>query len=338
MFKISCQARWRIGLIFIAFLLGGFSAYDQIVFRVGTKFIWNEQLRFHRWLIEGISYDPWQYRVLASYLIEWALELQRSLGLGASFALIAAVLRLLQNIALFLMAAAYWRKLGVGKTLTLLGMAIVALQLTFSGYQSGLALDTYFDIVFQLLAAWLIISGRRLLVLPVIAIATLNRETAGIMALLLAASAFSFEKRSISIDRIGMRIAFAALVIFGLEYLGLRFSYGPRPFMEPMGYSVGMDLLRKNFLDFNTYFFLFGTLGFFPLLGLLFWNSWPSILQRFFWAMVPVWILIHLPFGVLSEARLFLVPHLLIFMPAALIGLQKWESPPEVYSSGARGR
>lgn len=70
-----------------------------------------------------------------------------------------------------------------------------------------------------------------------------------------------------------------------------------------------------------TWVQLFGTLGVLPILAVWSARRWPRPLQAFFWAIVPVWIVVHPFVSVLAEARLFLVPLTMIFIPGALFGI-----------------
>jgi hypothetical protein len=63
---------------------------------------------------------------------------------------------------------------------------------------------------------------------------------------------------------------------------------------------------------------LFHTLGFAPLLGLAFFFVWPSLWQRFFLVLVPLWFGIHAFLSVMGETRLFFVPQAIIFIPTVL--------------------
>jgi hypothetical protein len=116
---------WRAFIVLTALLLTLFTVYDQVFRRVSLKYIWDEQLRFHRWIIEGTSIDPWQYRVLAPYLIEavrWAFE---ALAIPFSYGRAFFGLRLMQNMLIFLLWPAYFSRHRVRRNLTLLGMLIL---------------------------------------------------------------------------------------------------------------------------------------------------------------------------------------------------------------------
>ena len=98
---------WIIGLVIISTLLTGFTVYDQVFNRVGLNFIWDEQLRFQRWVIEGTSIDPWQYRIFAPYLIEGIRGFVEWIGLTSSYGRIFFGLRIVQNFLIFISVGWY---------------------------------------------------------------------------------------------------------------------------------------------------------------------------------------------------------------------------------------
>jgi hypothetical protein len=66
-------------------------------------------------------------------------------------------------------------------------------------------------------------------------------------------------------------------------------------------------------------------LSFAPFLGLIAFRQSPLVLKRFAIALVPVWILVHFLGSVVSEARLFLVPQILVFIPLFLTFLRDFQ-------------
>ncbi|RLI35634.1 hypothetical protein DRO66_07000, partial [Candidatus Bathyarchaeota archaeon] len=77
-----------------------------------------------------------------------------------------------------------------------------------------------------------------------------------------------------------------------------------------------------NLTDSVTFFSVFTTFSFLPSLALVQWRKWLDILHSYFWAIVPMWLLIIPLFGKLAEARLLLVPCIIVFLPAAFIVIQ----------------
>jgi hypothetical protein len=200
-------------------------------------------------------------------------------------------------------------------------VAVLAWDFTYSGYGTSLSFDTYFNILFYLLAGIIIISRKYVWLILVTVFASINRETSGLIAVILAVSTTRIGPKPIFNWRV-LAIAGICMFPFVAEYLGLRLYFGPRKFSDPLGHSMGWDVLRYNLTDRYTYFSAFATFSFLPLLALVQWRKWPEILHSFFWAIVPMWLLIIPLFGKLAEARLLLVPYIIVFLPAAFIVIQ----------------
>jgi hypothetical protein len=54
---------------------------------------------------------------------------------------------------------------------------------------------------------------------------------------------------------------------------------------------------------------------------LLGWRHWTPELRRWFWLIVPPWLLLHASLGLLRETRLLLVPYALLLLPGLLLAL-----------------
>jgi hypothetical protein len=309
---------WKLVFLAACLFLTGFTVYDQVFHQTGLAFLWDEQLRFHRWVIEGTAADPWQYRILAPYLIEGGVRLATQLGYEGPHVFVFVVTRLLQNTLMFMAAIGYWRRLGIPRGLVLIGLAVFAWGITYAGYGSHLAFDTYFDVLFYLLAGYAILAHRPIWIIPLTAIAALNRETSALIPALLASTALS-QGRPFSIDRRTLTVAAVAGAVFVAAFVAVRLALGPRDPLVAYGHRPGLDMLLFNLTNRQTYFSLVATLSYIPLLALLLYREWPTVLRRFFWALVPLWIIVHAFMAVAAEARLFLVPQALIFIPACLL-------------------
>lgn len=313
---------WGVAFLVVCISFSLFTVYDQITERTKIEFLLTKQLKRHRDVISGTSIDPWQYRILGDYVVAAAIRVVRWVGLSSPELKAFAIVRVLQNFLVFVSAGLYWRCLGIKRLHTLFALAFFAWGIAYSGYGSGLAFSTYFDILFFLLAALIILSERYLWLIPVIVLAALNRETSGLIPFMLIAAVFQ-PKAWRKTDRRVIVVAVICLAIYALEYGALRLIFGPRPLMKPYGEELGLNLLIYNLTSAKSYSFVFATLSIIPLVALFYWKQWPTVLQRFFWAIVPVWFGVHLFLGVVAEARLLLVPQAVVFIPAAFLVVQK---------------
>jgi hypothetical protein len=315
-FLSNTERSWWIGLLLLASALSIFTVYDQVFHRVGEEFIWEEQLRFQRWVMEGTSVDPWQYRVLVPYLIEGVREIIKGLGFAASYAKVFFALRLLQNFLIFVAAGCYLRRLSIKRSHTAIALAILAWSFTYSGFQSHLGFDTYFDILFYILAMILLLRGSLKWIIPLSILVAFNRETGLFIPLIVLAAGLRIRPK-LSIEREHGLVGVISLVLMVVIIVSVRLIYGPRPFLEIA--IPGWDLFVCNLTSVDTYFYLFATFSAIPIIALLRIKEWPLLFVRILWLMLPVWVVIHLFMGVASEARLFLVPYVLIFLPGAFV-------------------
>lgn len=115
-------------------------------------------------------------------------------------------------------------------------------------------------------------------------------------------------------------IAVAAVAVYLMVLVELRLLYGPRPLITVYGRHPGMELLRYNFCRARTWWNIVSTLSIVPVIAVIFYRDWQPVLKAFFWAIVPVWLLVHAFCSVLAESRVLLVPQATVFIPGALWG------------------
>ena len=225
--------------------------------------------------------------------------------------------RVVQNLLIFILVSKYYKKLGLDDYVTLLGMSILAWAMTHSLYDSDLAFNTYSDVIFYLAAALSILYHRYIWVISITVFAALNRETSGLIPLLLVSYGWYThgEKKSI---RGSIQIAIIAWTLYAVCFVGLRIFFGQRELVLGYGHGPGFDYLLYNITRHITYVQLFATFGMLPFMSLISFPRWPPSLKAFFWAIVPVWLLIHPFVGIIAETRYFLVPLTLVFIPGAL--------------------
>src|SRR5271169_1494732 len=110
------QARWLAVLVSLG-LMAGITTYFQLSLpRLRTEWI-ADAIAQHNLVITGTAGDPWQYRLLSDYVIE---ALFRALLAVHSFSQYVyglygfVVFRGAQEVCIFGLGFAYFRKLGVG--------------------------------------------------------------------------------------------------------------------------------------------------------------------------------------------------------------------------------
>jgi len=306
-------------VIFVsAVLFSLFTVFIQVT-NLSLAYLQSDQLDRHRAIIEGVARSPYQYRVLSEYLVESIIRTCASLG-NHSVLIGFISFRLLQNLAIFLLLSTLCKRLDIDQYITLLGMSILAWAMTHSLYDSDLAFNTYTDVICYLTAALVILSHRYTWLIATTALAALNRETSGLIPLLLLCYIW-FTPEGKNSRRVGTLIAVIAWVVYAVCFFGLRMFFGTRELALGYGHRPGLDYFVYNITRPITYVQLFGTLGLLPLMSIISFSRWPSSLRAFFWAVAPIWMVVHPFVGIIAETRYFLVPLTLVFIPGTLLGI-----------------
>jgi hypothetical protein len=273
----------------------------------------------HQQMMAGHRGNPFQYRIFSEWVVEGFIVALKSTSFPYPSATAFLGVRLLQNLLIFIVAAYYYKKLGLTTYGGILGLAILAWSMTQALYGADLQFNTYSDVLFYLLAGLAIAYKRYWWIIPIIVFAAFNRETSGLIPFMLIADQLQ-TKPTLTVPRRILIFAGIALALYAAIFIGLRIAYGPQEFLVPYGNHIGMELFTYNLTLPATYIEVFGVLSVLPILAILAMRRWPAILTRFFWAIVPIWFVIHLFASVIAESRLLLVPMALVFIPGALLG------------------
>lgn len=312
-----------------AAILSAYTVHFQIQFMAHQGGLaWYEKVQWERTcqVMHNEQGTPWQYRLFTDSIVYATVRLFEAAGvprpIGAAFVLI----RLAQNMLLFCLAVAYYRRLGATGVEALLGISLLSAGMCHGLYDTDMTFNTYTDISLFLIAALLILSRKFRWLVPLMVISSLNRETSGCIPFMLLLSQIEW--------RNGPRVPRRILVLFGVCLaiwvciaggMRLPFIFGMKPYIVPTaGKKPILPLLWFNLTWWRTWVFLFAVLGLMPLLALASWRGWPITLRRFFWAIVPVWFPAHFCLAHAPETRLFFVPQALVFIPGALLGISCW--------------
>ncbi len=310
----------RVLLVLLAIVLAVVTVKLQLDSLNGgaDSYIHGAQLARHEAVLQGQAPNPWQYRVLSEYVAEGFIRLFQFLKVQDAISFGFSSLRVLQNLAIFLLAFALYRKVSSSKAIALLGFLLLASSMKNAFYDNDLSFNTYFDLIFYLLAVLLILNRKYYWVVLVTACAALNRETSGLIPFLALAALVDEElpihKRLLPFILSG--------TVFAAIFLGLHLLYPNRPLYIPYEVTPGYPMLIYNVTRAFTWNQLFSTLGLIPAIGLLFIFNWPRLWQRFFLIMCPAWFAIHFMLSIAGETRLFLVPQALIFIPGVLFAVK----------------
>ena len=279
------------------------------------------QIQRHTAVLEGTAGNPWQYRVLADYLVEGAIRIFEDLDILHPIGSAFISFRFVQNMLIFSLAYLYYRKLGLSSVYALVGLSLLAWGMTYAYYDSDLQFNTYFDIIFYLLAGLLVLLNKSMWIVPLTLFAALNRETSGLIPFMALALILPWKSKDPQVRKTIINIAIS-LAVFIAVFVSLRIVFPHQTISTPYGHFMGLDLLQYNLFRAITWAQLFATLSIIPVLALLAYKKWRPSLRVFFWVIVPIWFLIHPFTSVMAETRVFLVPQVLIFIPGALFLLK----------------
>ncbi|HEX8992593.1 MAG TPA: hypothetical protein VF784_13020 [Anaerolineales bacterium] len=311
------KSRWTFGAIAILFVaLSALTVKLQVdSLSGGVHYILTTQVPRHTNVLNGLAPNPWQYRVLSEWVAELFLRFYGWLSIPDATVAGFLSLRLLQNIIIFVLAFLLYKRLSRSSLLALLGILVLAASMHNAYYDNDLAFNTYFDILFYLLCALLLLSRNYRAVLILTVLAALNRETSALIPFLMGAAILEDARKPGASRFLPVLIAAA---LFVSVFLDLRWLYPGRPIYVPYKHPPGFPLFLYNISRQFTWEQLLRTLGLIPLLGLLAFPAWPRLWRWFFLIVCPVWFLIHSFASVMAETRLFLVPQALVFIPGVL--------------------
>jgi hypothetical protein len=315
-------------IIVIGLLLGLFTTSEYLRARgAGINSLERgAQFERHQAILEGHAGNPWQYRVLAPYLLNVIIRIFNNFHINHPIAIAFVFLRVVQDTFILLLSYAYYRELGLSLSHALIGMALLAWGISNSYYDSDLAFNTFFDIIFYLLAGLCILKRKYIWIVPITLLAALNRETSGLIPFLLIISVFILQKGSL--PKV-MPVFIIAVVTYVAIFVGLRLIYGKQELFIPYGHPPGLELLAYNLFRTETWRQLIATLSIIPIIAIIGYKKWPLQLRVFFWAIVPIWFVVHAFSAVMAESRLFLVPQAMVFIPGALYSLTQQAHPAE---------
>lgn len=290
-------------------------------YNLGLANIEGEQLARHLNVLAGRAPNPWRYRVLSEWVAAAFIAVARTLPVSRPVAWAFLSFRFLQNALILSFACSYYRRLGMDARRALLGVMLLAYAFTFANFNSDLSANTYFDVMFYIMAAMSVLSGGpRWPFLTIAAVAALNRETSGLIPLL-PLSEWLVHPRAIPHNwRRRTWFAISALGTWLAIFVGLRMWLGQpsQTWQTQWGYAQGLPTMLMNLSSHITLMYLAVTFSILPLLVLWEFSALPDFIRGLFWLMVPGWLVLHLSLVVANETRIFLVPIALVLIPGAL--------------------
>jgi hypothetical protein len=292
----------------------------------GHDHLSNEDWQSHRWVVENRYTDHRAYRVITDYALaglEWLLQGHESDPPPARLLFWG---RYFTDLLMFLLAALFYRRLGLSRPAVILGMGMLAWAMFPTCYRSGLNIATFLDISVFLLAGVLVLDQRWTALICLAPIAALNKETSILITVLPLACAFRW--RPFTLPRRELLASALGLGIWLLVYGVMHIFLGHAVFNTYID-NPGTDFVHFNFFkDPDGYRQLFKTLGVLPFLALWGLRRAPVALGRMFWVVVPAWFVVHTILAWWAETRMYIVPMAFVFIPLSLYALRLESEPP----------
>lgn len=235
------------------------------------------------------------------------------------------------NVAVLLLCFHYFALFIRNKMLIFFGLMVATLFMGNGVVDSDLTFNTYMDITLYMAAGLVIVkrlSAWWIVLLTVLG--ALNRETALFIPVLYFFSEFTWKRWPAILKLLKdnvqvIRFASASAVLFLIIFVSIRLYYGFQP-VSTWRVSAGWPMLKLNLfssVSLKSYMELFGVFGFMPLWCILVFSEMSKHLKLFFLVLVPAWFTIHLFSAIAYQSRLFLVPVLLVLLPAVLESLER---------------
>jgi hypothetical protein len=199
-----------------ALLLSVFTVFLHLK-ALGRGYILEYQVPRHLAMLAGTAGNPWQFRMLSAWIVEGFHRLIGAVGIHDPLIAAFVVVRVLTETAMFVIAWRYWRALDLSSAASFMGLALFGWSVSYANFGSDLQFNTYFDVLFYLVAAWLVVRDRMTWLLPLTALAALNRETSGFIPLLALAT---WPNDTPQARSRALRLAVAGIAIYAVVFVG----------------------------------------------------------------------------------------------------------------------
>lgn len=242
------------------------------------------------------------------------------------------------NFLIYALLFLQLRTIGVSTLLSSFGVVLSSLLIGNAVNDSDLSFNTYLDVIFYQ-SAMLVMSANRnqWLIVPITIIGALNRETSMLIPFAYFVANCNLDGsikkkfnirdfvRSAMPDSKTLLITAISTIFFLLIFFGIRYSVGYRDYV---GWRVpsGFPMLNFNFFSktsIKTYCEIFAVTTLLPLFGFLYFNKLPKLYSYLMITLVPIWFLVHATMVVIYESRIFLVPTIVVLLPATIVLIQK---------------
>lgn len=232
--------------------------------------------------------------------------------------------RFLLNILVLWLAFQYLSLFVRNRLMVWMSIMLLVLFMGNSVVDSDLTFNTYMDIAVYLMAGLVIMKGYNYWwILPITIVGVLNRETSILIPALFFCAKTDWSKwprigKILFYDSRAFIVTAVSYTAFVIIFVYIRMYYGYEP-QSTWRMAAGWPMLKLNLfsaVSVKTYMEMFGVLGFLPIWCILFFKSMNKRLKIFFLVLVPIWFGVHIASAIGYQTRLFLVPVVMVFLPA----------------------
>lgn len=261
------------------------------------------QVDEHVRIIAGNFYAPDQYRILTYALAEGLVRL--GLPIHSAHEVWRVIFTSLSLIVFYRFARGWFPPM-----LSLLGMFMLAAAIPLTYVYYMMQVSDPLNMLIFFLAFWAIREQRDRWLVPLVGLGILNRETPLVIPVFYAAVRWGQPWRR------WLPIAAITAIIAITIYAGIRLAYGPKLVCCGGG---PVEHLIVNLTDWRAYLDSAAVLNIALWGGWLGWRRRPEFLRRTT-LLVPLFVVPHLMFGTVREARYYL-PVLGLLIPMVLFYL-----------------
>jgi len=253
---------------------------------------------WHMQMLDGTAPAPNQYRPLTPYLAEAIRTVLPDQSVYTAYLVLRGAVT---GVALFVFDR--YMRMWVTSSAAAAGSFFLAAIIPFTFFRVVQESDPISLLVF-VLAFWALALGRDLLLIPLVLLGTLNRETVAMIPALYLVIRWGREQPL----RLAWRTA-ALGASWAAVYGGLLLHYGRR------GYYCDVVMLPQNLASLSPTVFLLLMFGAVWVLAYMARRDAPEMLRRALW-LVPPFLVLHYVVAMVNEVRLFL-PLAPILIPLA---------------------
>jgi hypothetical protein len=261
------------------------------------------------------------YTGLSPYVV-WVCASLWNLVSGASEIRGLALALFGVSLAVYALAFAWYRELGLGWLMSLLGLAVLSISIVFAQLVQGWEIDKLLEPGLFLLAALAAWRRQYVLFVVIAALAAANRET-GVFAPLVALAVL-VPRQGSWVTALRTWPVWLSAAICLIEVICLR-ALLPAPSVRPFS-DAGPDRLV----------YITGGMCLAPLLAIVWRASAPAGVRYLLYLLGPIWLVWVAATDHLEQGAVLLAPLAVACVPITLAGLQQVLRSPPLPSTPAR--